>query len=107
MAARIQGKGAGGRQHEMDDPFFFFFFFLFTMRLLDLAIGNKLAAYRYSTQDRHFPSDAKILWYVFKTYLEYEKPNTVPPLTGDDNDIFKFLLIYFYITDDLQREIFD
>ncbi|CAO3652922.1 unnamed protein product [Cunninghamella echinulata] len=76
-------------------------------RIKDLATGNKMAAYRYTPRQDDLPSDALILLHCFKTYLIHELPSVVPPLVPGEGDIFKFLLVYFYITDDLRDEIFE
>ncbi|KAI9305659.1 hypothetical protein BJ944DRAFT_239460 [Cunninghamella echinulata] len=76
-------------------------------RIKDLATGNKMAAYRYTPRQDDLPSDALILLHCFKTYLVHELPSVVPPLVPGEGDIFKFLLVYFYITDDLRDEIFE
>ncbi|KAI8149133.1 hypothetical protein BJV82DRAFT_208337 [Fennellomyces sp. T-0311] len=54
------------------------------------------------------PTDSEIILHIFNTFLEFSAPNVVPilvPLQG--NDVYKFLLIYFYTTEDLKNEIFE
>ncbi|KAI8067775.1 hypothetical protein BC940DRAFT_300444 [Gongronella butleri] len=75
-------------------------------RIKDLATGSNLTAYQYTARQGHLPSDAKIVWHCFRTWMEHEKPSVVPPLIQEDGDIFRFLLVYFYITDDMKKEIF-
>lgn len=67
---------------------------------------GKQSRFRLITKESDMPSDSEIVFHVFKTYLTHTMPNVVPPLLPVQGEILKFLLIYFYITEDISKEIF-
>ncbi|CDH55066.1 predicted protein [Lichtheimia corymbifera JMRC:FSU:9682] len=67
---------------------------------------GKQSRFRLITKESDLPSDSEIVFHVFKTYLTHTMPNVVPPLLPVQGEILKFLLIYFYITEDISKEIF-
>ncbi|KAI9312804.1 hypothetical protein BX666DRAFT_1982091 [Dichotomocladium elegans] len=58
------------------------------------------------THENDVPSDQEIIFHLFKEYVTFTMPSVIPPLLRPQSDIFKFLLIYFYITEDIKNDIF-
>ncbi|ORZ03476.1 hypothetical protein BCR43DRAFT_510531 [Syncephalastrum racemosum] len=54
----------------------------------------------------NMPSDSETLIHLVYTYLSNRMPHVVPPLVPAQGDTMKFLLLYFYITEELRDEIF-
>ncbi|KAL0077542.1 hypothetical protein J3Q64DRAFT_1297311 [Phycomyces blakesleeanus] len=83
-----------GRKHVID-------------RVIDLANSKRMAAFRYFDKGP-MPTDSEILYHVFKQYLDYAMPQVIPPLIDFpiNDDVVKFLLVFFYVTPELKRDIF-
>ncbi|KAI8089931.1 uncharacterized protein BX664DRAFT_334256 [Halteromyces radiatus] len=75
-------------------------------RIKDLASCDNLQSYRWTKSSPDLPGDDIILMHCFKTYMEYEMPNVVPPLIAEEGGVFLFLLVFFYITEELRDQIF-
>ncbi|KAI8090522.1 hypothetical protein BDF21DRAFT_191550 [Thamnidium elegans] len=72
-------------------------------RIFELSRSNKLAAYRFTPKSVGMPKDAEIIMHVLSVYLDIKEPKAIPPLVPSDADLFKFLLVYFYITPELDH----
>ncbi|KAI9013917.1 hypothetical protein CLU79DRAFT_767573 [Phycomyces nitens] len=83
-----------GRKHVID-------------RVIDLASSKRMAAFRYFDKGP-MPTDSEILYHIFKQYLDYAMPQVVPPLIDFpiNDDVVKFLLVFFYVTPELKHDIF-
>ncbi|KAI9495052.1 hypothetical protein BDB00DRAFT_870770 [Zychaea mexicana] len=64
--------------------------------------------YHSLLSEADLPSDSEIIIHIFNTYLEHMMPHIVPllvPLQG--GDVYKLLLVFFFINEELKKEIFD
>ncbi|KAF7730384.1 hypothetical protein EC973_002190 [Apophysomyces ossiformis] len=75
-------------------------------RVKELASSNRLAAFRYMPLEAGMPSDAEIILHLLRTFIDSRLPSAIPPLIEPEGDIFKFLLVYFFITPELNPAIF-
>ncbi|KAI8332823.1 hypothetical protein BC941DRAFT_504984 [Chlamydoabsidia padenii] len=73
---------------------------------IDLGSCDNLQSYHWTKQSVDLPGDDVILMHCFKTYMKYEMPNVVPPLIPEEGGIFLFLLVFFFITEELKDQIF-
>ncbi|CAO3622397.1 unnamed protein product [Mucor hiemalis] len=67
-------------------------------RVKELASNKKMAAYTYTPKITGMPTDSDIIMHVFNTYLNMKEPYAIPPLVPAEIDLFKFLLIFVYMT---------
>ncbi|KAI7852022.1 hypothetical protein BDC45DRAFT_194556 [Circinella umbellata] len=67
----------------------------------------KKSRYHSINKEPELPTDSEIILHLFNTYLGFAMPNVVPPLVPlQGGDVYKFLLVYFYTTEDFEKEIF-
>ncbi|KAI9362190.1 hypothetical protein BD770DRAFT_316592 [Pilaira anomala] len=67
-------------------------------RIVELSRSNKLAAYRFTPTSVGMPTDSQIIMHALTYYLTIKEPRAIPPLVPADTDLFKFLLVYIYMT---------
>lgn len=72
-------------------------------RVKELASNKKMAAYTYTPKSTGMPTDSAIIMHIFTTYLNMKEPYAIPPLVPAQIDLFKFLLIYVYMTPELEH----
>ncbi|CAO3588049.1 unnamed protein product [Absidia cylindrospora] len=75
-------------------------------RIKDLGSCDSLQSFHWTKQNKDLPGDDIILMHAFKTYMKYEMPNVVPPLIPEEGGVFLFLLVFFFITEELKDDIF-
>ncbi|KAI7864830.1 hypothetical protein BDF14DRAFT_1831046 [Spinellus fusiger] len=76
-------------------------------RIKDLATSRRMTTFRYFERGV-MPSDSEIVYHAFKRYIEYAMPQVVPPLIDFpvNDDVVKFILVFFYVTPGLKQELF-
>ncbi|KAI8875470.1 hypothetical protein K501DRAFT_280342 [Backusella circina FSU 941] len=77
-------------------------------RMKELAGSENMARFRYIAAESDLPTDSQIIVHLVETYISIKNPSVIPPLIQDHfGDVFKYLVIYFYITPELDWKLFD